>query len=1043
MLAGLRSESELARLDNTLSLRAHDILHTVLNPESLVRLTRHGLNGFLPDAFGLTLKVGAAPSLLALANCFVLTERGGVDPRQSGQALLWTPGRGHEAFASLDHLRETLSQRLKHPDQRQYLLENLPASQCVPHQPYEPGPLQRIDENLLHNRLRSYADTVHDGIAHRLGMGLSAGALQGSLNDILRHAPPTNLTRAMALAQSIIHRQALPAWLGMAAPDEQLLHAQLLEQQRLSAVGGQDYLHGIVPLREHVNHTLTALLNARFPEQENNPDHVLIPTRLGLEGTAQTLTDFAMGHLPNLTADHIRPRSRSAAPLPTGLDGHAVMQLVQQLGLKSFYQKWLDTHLDTQAVERRQRCTLFCRQLPWQVLRHAHEEHLEERLSDAAWGFVRQIFDMPDAVARDAINGVTALIRPLELIATAGAAVVRATGLYLIGPRPGEPGPQVLYTPYRARRVLQEYTDEADLLRELNSPGELQDWIALNLDAAHQATYRNLWREALHGSVPDIRLGSHPIAGSALLRLFDDNTMLLKRMFENQFEPLGRRQWEAVVRLLEKGAPGAVSFMAGKLEIPNVLWRSYSLFKDAAEHLQQRRWNEGLRAFIRGVAQMAALRKEADYFLPDTDAAPAPTTISDWLKAPPPTAAHWGDIALTAPLRTRLQRFETHSVALNTLTKSLSTHVYTDNSTRQAYVPVAGKVYPVKRGGTRWCIHDGEQQGPCVQHNAEGKWVLDLDRLDPRFGKTLSRYADRVNTRIAQRQTINIEAHGMREIAALSSWKARCINEALNVATYYAVTSKRNLVHYAGERDPASRLGRFFSELFGVHRVTPAQLIRIETSLDAVLNALVDPTLTRPDSMRFVTGTSRWSPEDTYAFTLPDDAEHKIYLVDRFFDPRMDIYQNRLTVPFDISAHARAATLIHELTHVTSQTEDIAYLDSMRPFHDLINTNVLGAAVLRTDLRVLRSTALSTLTPVDMLFKSWDAYAETWEDLGSHSLTRSARNTVLKLAGAKTLDEARHVFMSDEDKRIDIILANADSIAYLITQLGRELEAGA
>lgn len=33
--------------------------------------------------------------------------------------------------------------------------------------------------------------------------------------------------------------------------------------------------------------------------------------------------------------------------------------------------------------------------------------------------------------------------------------------------------------------------------------------------------------------------------------------------------------------------------------------------------------------------------------------------------------------------------------------------------------------------------------------------------------------------------------------------------------------------------------------------------------------------------------------------------------------------------------------------------------------------------------------------------------------------------------------------MSDVDKRIDTILANADSLTYLIAQLGRELDTGA
>ena len=69
--------------------------------------------------------------------------------------------------------------------------------------------------------------------------------------------------------------------------------------------------------------------------------------------------------------------------------------------------------------------------------------------------------------------------------------------------------------------------------------------------------------------------------------------------------------------------------------------------------------------------------------------------------------------------------------------------------------------------------------------------MLDLDRHHPRFGKSISRFAMRVNTRLAEREAINIEAVGMAQIGALSCWKAQCINEALNVATYYTVNFKR------------------------------------------------------------------------------------------------------------------------------------------------------------------------------------------------------------------------------------------------------------
>lgn len=242
---------------------------------------------------------------------------------------------------------------------------------------------------------------------------------------------------------------------------------------------------------------------------------------------------------------------------------------------------------------------------------------------------------------------------------------------------------------------------------------------------------------------------------------------------------------------------------------------------------------------------------------------------------------------------------------------------------------------------------------------------------------------------------------------------------------------------------PNSRLGRFFSELFGIVTLTPEQVQRVERRVDEILDELTNHTLISPDSMRFVSGTHRYSPRNTFAFVLPDDQEQKIYLLDRFFDPSLDNYQNRLTTPFNISAHARATVLIHEISHIKSLTEDLAYLDSMRPFHDLINVKIQGARLMQTDLADLRDTALSTLTPATLLFKTWDEFSEEWEDFGSSRATTPQKDKVLGITGCRTLNEARDMFMSNADKRIDTILANADSVTYLISQLGRELDAGA
>ena len=218
--------------------------------------------------------------------------------------------------------------------------------------------------------------------------------------------------------------------------------------------------------------------------------------------------------------------------------------------------------------------------------------------------------------------------------------------------------------------------------------------------------------------------------------------------------------------------------------------------------------------------------------------------------------------------------------------------------------------------------------------------------------------------------------------------------------------------------------------------------MRVTKIIDEIIDELTDPSLTGPNSMRFVAGTSRQDPASDYAFMIPADTERKLYLLSRFFDPNLDVYQNRLleNVAFNISTHARASTLIHELSHLKLDTVDIAYLDSMRPFPDLINIERPGAEVLKTTLEDLRSTALSTMTPATMLFKTQDTLTELWEDFKPGS---AIEKKIFKATGAKTLQDARIIFMSVPDKRIDTILANADSVTYLITHLGRQVEPGA
>jgi hypothetical protein len=1028
LLLGLRSEAELRLLNKTLPPRQHAILDTVLRPDSMTREKRHGLLGFLPDAYSLTLTLG--DELLPLPNCVVMTERGGLDPVHSGQAVLWTPQLGHEPFDSVDALHEQLELRLAHPARRLALLQNLSLPQRKPHTTLRLGPLQRIDGHVLDNRQHSYVEHLLDNLGFWLAAPLRPRQLQDCLDNEMQKTSPSNLERATTIAQSMIAQQALPVWLGMASHQEQLLHAELLEQYRLSTLDERDYLHSLPPLREHVSGRLLSLLEARYPGQSLNPDDVLIPARIALNGHTQSLTDFALRHLPELHADNLHPRARGALPLPETLNGAAVVQLVRQLDIASTYRTLLTTHLTADTDDARQRRDLFCRQLPWQLLRHAHEEKLEERLSASAWNFIQQIIDMPDAVAREHVSGATAMIRPLELVATQGARAARVVGVYLIGPQKPASGPIVLYAPYSPMRVLKEYANENDLLREINRPGPLQDWVIRQLGEADQATYRDLLGPSQRPG-RDIHLASNPIRGNILPRLFHDNTLMLLKMLACQFEREGKDQWDGITSLLRNGIPMALQFIAGKLKYPLVVWRSFKLFQASAEDLQQQRFGEGLRTFIRGLATLASMRKQLDELLaPDPVVEPTVPSTSA-----PATTAETLDV--TDPLRTRMRRFEDLTVALTDLQEDQQTRVYKQQVSRRNYIPMAGRVYPVERTGNQWRVTLAQVLGPYVERNAQGQWVLDLSVREPRFGQNLSNYRSRSRARNAARATINIQAKGRPAIRALNPQWDAFIDTALYIAMYYTNQCARNLALFAQDATLNPRTGTVLTEIFSIVNFTQGQMDKIIARVNEVMQGLTDPTLTSPNSTRFVYGVTH-VPENSFAFTLPKDIDKAIYLIENFFDLQLYPLGIQLNAPFDIDDHARAATLIHEVSHIVSATEDIAYLDTMRPFVDLMNVATSDYTLLRD----LQSTSLSATTPHSELFTTWDAQSRNWVSLGAPGST-AAYNLVLRLTGTTTLNDARDTFLTNPDRRLDVILANADSVTYLITHVGRVLDPGA
>lgn len=1029
---GITGEARLRALNGTLSRHEQALVDTVFNPDQPDRSRRRALNGFQPDAWSLTLQVAGQSEMLPLANCVLLTERGGRDTQHSGRAMVWTPALGLEVFRSIEHARQVLDQRLADPQKRLTLLENLSPRHQGLHQHFTLGQWQLISRSVLQDRTESAIEHFLQRCEQVRGRQWPKPRETQILRTLREHVVETNLQRATALARAIGKQHSLPAWLGMATLEAQQLHLELLEQWRHNVIDDQDYLHALPTVRDYIRQTLQTLLRTRLQRQDLDPEQITITPAQTLIGPAMSLTDFALNHAHLAQSTAFTLSSGTDRALPTGLDPQAVRSLLLSLNVATTFADKITSALSASNVAAEQRKQRFLRQLPWQLLQHAHQLQLQQRLSPKAFGLIAQVLDMPDAVARATVQGADAIARPLALIKTAGAAAVKALGLYLIGPA-GKPGPQVLYAPYHGEYAFSEFEDEASVIAALNTPGSLQDLLLRRLPETQRSIFSALFN-ASSGQASEMTLATPPVNGNWLLQLFDDNLALLPRLLSGHSMPSAQTDWDAAKHLFSSGIQLVRGVLPGKLACAQFLWQSYKDFKGSAEALQDHHWKRALETFTAGAAEMITLGRLAlESRLESQEAVPPQPTA--------PSAPVLAQTKPTDPQRTALQAFETSKIALKDLTHDAAEGTYQDLNTRATYAPIAGKVYPVERPGVVWQIKGAGQPGSVLQHTASRQLVLDPDRHTVHYGKALSKMVNHYTTHRQARYMLNIEAQGMEEIRARHPEKALMLIEAIDLARHYAFNSLHNLVQLRNDV-PGTRLDTFLKSFFDVQRIDADMLHKLKLSIVPICNALVDPTEDLLNTRRFVVGSNRQPDSGVIAFVLDGDLLKKVHFTEKFFNQELEWYNTGLTEPFNVEGHARAATLIHEFSHQFSKTVDIASLEARRPFADLIAT-VTGYGASRKQLQTrFQREALSLSTPREELFSRWSHELQEWLDIDMIEGMNHVRKEILKTTRSANLDDARTAFLnpSNPTPRIDTILRNADSIAFLICEMGRQLD---
>lgn len=1038
MEMGLTGEMQFRLWNNALLPLDYEVLLTVLG--LYARDLRLSVNGFRPDAFSLRVAPAGRNTPLVLNNCFVLTERGGLDPQYCGRTLLWTPALGLESFHSLSHLKAEMDRRLAIPDERQAFLANLAQPDWDSHPSYAFGSLELIEDNLVEHLQRTYAQQKDRELAQILSMTLSVEQLRKLWQvQATQNLAPTNVQRAKDMVQAMILQQGLQ-WLGKASAVDQQLYAELLEQYRNNVTDNQDYLHGIDSVAQFTRKKLSTLLKDLDDQDSVTPDEIEVglPAQGSAPARNQSLLDYALSHQSYWNDEVPFFASTSTTPLPDTLDAQTLKTRIQALNINAAYQTYVQSVLGPASPDFEQRSTRFAKQLPWQLMQYAHGMTLQGQLSPAAFGLIQQIMDMPDAIARATVVNANAMIRPLELLVDDGKKIIKIPGAYLIGSASGDEGPQILYAPYSPGYTLKEYTVEAALRAELTASGALQRWVRLVVPAVDQAALTNALEQPQASTT--LQLACNPINTPLFKQLFTDNVELLTTLLGCQKVADAGTAWDTAKAVFSEGVQEAIVFLAGKLAYPLVVWQSYKLFKASAEELQEHQWHEALGHFIGGVALLVGLRDSMPLVSEGgTPAAPEPI--------PPPSTpvtsvVSWPALDITAASRTRLQRFEVLEPSLASLIKDTSLNLYRSASSHY-YAAVAGKVFQVIKQGPGWRITGDGEVGPVVHSNARQQWML--SSTDPLLTgrRTLARLANRFYSEPFARPSMNILASGMREIRALYAQESLMITEALALATFYTRNAQENLRLLAQTPLAAPELIKQIKAFFGLQTLEVEHLEKIQEIVDKVCSALIEPSLASPNSTRFVIGRSRMPAlQGVYkvmAFTIVPDPLQLVYLTEAFFIPGLN-YSHLLIKPFYVNVHARATTLIHEITHHVCATLDLAYVQSTHPFHDLIDPQTATGSNTKAALENRQLSRLSLNTPAQELFQVVDIATGLKTDPATGTSTQPVLDRLLTVTGTQTLADARRIFRTDPLKRIVTVLNNADSVAYLIAQLGRRKE---
>jgi hypothetical protein len=870
----------------------------------------------------------------------------------------------------------------------------------------------------------------------------------------------SRLSDALTVAvESQLFQALLPEWMQDAPFDDLRIFTDIIQRMYVASDPRQDFMSGISPLYVYAHEAVSHQLAQDFPAYTLDPDQIditatrFIPAPTGPGETpmsvaaakvvhTETLTGFAISQFAWMPDALISVAARKGAVLPPSMTETYIRQRVHALDIGGGFRRMLDQRLAPTDPDYPTRMRNFENQMPPLMLSLGFHLRRVGRISDQAFDFIERIATMPDGIARLPHHGQRVILSPLQLVADAGMTPDRVTGVYLICDESGR-GPVVLHALYNDDFAFKEYPLLRDLLQDLQGNAALQTMLLERVDPNARVRYDHggfiephlPWSTESMSDVPLSRPGPvtvslDAIKGNALKYLFLDTLVLLKAKAGEQVQSTADVDHNATRFLATLGIEQVLTFLPGKLGLAVAAWQSQTLFRASATSALDRQWGKALSEFSAGLGMLVSGKTASE------QERSAESEAEEFVETPTAASFKWTNSLLTSDVEQRLQTFEAREVALSDLSKDDLLNVYDNNENQTRYVAIGGKVYQVQYQTDRWQVVRGTEVGPTVRLGEDQQWTFDLRGGLNGGGGIQTRMATSVADITASDMLI-IEASGMSEIRLRYRDKARRIGEAHLQAKHYLETCLDNLNVHQPENPLHADVSAIIGDFFGVQTPNARLVDKIRETARRLFDGLMDASLSAFSSPRFVVGSNRPGNGATTAFVIPADPQQRIYLTERYF--RAPIYRLRkaqaLQEGFSADVHYRAMTLIHELSHLTGDTHDITYLESCAPFLDLLSTDTPYLQSLKSELEALQLRTLSHRTRPNDLFTLLDD--GQWRNLKSRD--GGGRREILRLTGAANLDQARRVFLSDSEKRSDVVLSNADSVALLVATLGRRL----